>query len=91
MVACGTAHTLVATSLGRLYSFGANNQGQLGLDDTPTQVKEIEHSYWGEMDIPFFRFKWKFLFVLNRTPFFKVIFDYLGSEIVSFLCILSYD
>jgi hypothetical protein len=31
MVACGGAHSLFATSLGRLYAFGSNARGQLGL------------------------------------------------------------
>jgi alpha-tubulin suppressor-like RCC1 family protein len=37
LVACGAAHTLVVSSTGQLFGFGANNVGQLGIartDDT---------------------------------------------------------
>lgn len=30
-VSCGVHHTAVTTTLGRLYTFGANSRGQLGL------------------------------------------------------------
>lgn len=33
-VACGDAHTLVVTDDGALYSFGRNQNGQLGLGTT---------------------------------------------------------
>lgn len=50
-VACGDTHTLVVTAQGDLYSFGRNQNGQLGLghtDDTftPTMVDafKVRHS-----------------------------------------------
>lgn len=36
LVACGTSHTLVLTKNNRLYSFGNNAKGQLGLGDVNT-------------------------------------------------------
>jgi hypothetical protein len=59
MVACGGAHSLFATSLGRLYAFGSNARGQLGLGGgsstggalasgvaaTPQLVVELERAY----------------------------------------------
>lgn len=32
-VACGKGHTLVSTECGKLFSFGSNSDGQLGLGD----------------------------------------------------------
>ena len=46
-VACGDTHTLVATGDGELYSFGRNQNGQLGTGNTndslrPLQVEALE-------------------------------------------------
>ncbi|XP_064594813.1 X-linked retinitis pigmentosa GTPase regulator-like [Liolophura sinensis] len=35
LAACGRTHTIVATESGLLYSFGANSEHQLGVDDVP--------------------------------------------------------
>jgi len=42
-IACGTAHTLVVTDAGKLYTWGYNNYGQLGngtknLSQTPALI-----------------------------------------------------
>ncbi|KAJ8316665.1 hypothetical protein KUTeg_005784, partial [Tegillarca granosa] len=44
LVACGRVHTLVATESGKLYSFGANGEGQLGVEDVPSSDKPLEIS-----------------------------------------------
>lgn len=36
VVACGRIHTIVATESGCLYTFGANGDGQLGVEDIPS-------------------------------------------------------
>jgi len=46
-VACGRAHTLLSTSSGKIFSWGSNSDGQLGVGDTadrlaPTRVMGIE-------------------------------------------------
>ena len=35
LVACGKAHTLVYTRSGKLFAFGSNAEGQLGVGRTP--------------------------------------------------------
>ncbi len=35
LVACGKAHTIAYTRSGKLYSFGSNSEGQLGVGKSP--------------------------------------------------------
>ena len=42
MVACGSAHSIAVTSLGRLYTWGSNARGQLGLDRTPAESFSVK-------------------------------------------------
>ncbi|XP_052238414.1 X-linked retinitis pigmentosa GTPase regulator-like [Dreissena polymorpha] len=35
LVACGRSHTVVATESGKIFSFGNNGEGQLGVEDSP--------------------------------------------------------
>ena len=47
-ISCGHQHVLARTSTGKLYSWGGNSDGQLGLSDTkdrylPTRVSKLSH------------------------------------------------
>jgi alpha-tubulin suppressor-like RCC1 family protein len=42
MVSCGYQHTMVVTALGRLFTFGAGNFGQLGHGDRNDQDVPVE-------------------------------------------------
>ncbi|KAK7494796.1 hypothetical protein BaRGS_00013923, partial [Batillaria attramentaria] len=51
LVACGRHHSIIATESGKIYTFGANNDGQLGIDgltstDTPKHVDSLEDTQY---------------------------------------------
>ena len=52
-VACGKAHTIIATESGRLFAFGSNNEGQLGIglknQDSCNQPLEVIIQYKGDI------------------------------------------
>src|SRR5699024_8570998 len=49
---CGRCHTLVATKRGRVYSFGLNGSGQLGIGSTaPKYLPTCVNGPWIEIDV----------------------------------------
>ncbi|OTF78780.1 hypothetical protein BLA29_014754, partial [Euroglyphus maynei] len=50
-VSCGRCHTLVVNKQGRLYSFGLNGSGQLGIGNTCTKYLPISlRGQWSELN-----------------------------------------
>ena len=53
LVACGKAHTIIATESGRLFAFGSNTEGQLGIglkdQESCEQPLEIMIQYKGNL------------------------------------------
>jgi myosin heavy subunit/alpha-tubulin suppressor-like RCC1 family protein len=50
-MSCGTLHALAQTSTGRLYAWGGNNNGQLGLGDTKTRLQPTRISKLGKHSV----------------------------------------
>ena len=76
-VACGEAHTLVLTNNGVIYSFGASNCGQLGVNNSiPDQSKVRIPRYQRESEPK----------IVSYQPVPKLVSSLLNKRVISVAC-----